>query len=202
VSVRHRAILLAICLTACGAKDEARQLAPILGSAPGEVEINVPAKLSSIEVDAVDPLGRPLRIACATCHTTKETAVLPESPSELQAFHVGLQFQHGSNRCASCHVSEPLRAPKLRLADGTELPMTEALQLCAQCHGPQYRDYKAGAHGGMQGFWDLRRGGRTRNHCVDCHDPHVPKPPQVLPAAAMRDRIPVAAPARGEEGHE
>jgi hypothetical protein len=171
----------------------------MLGSVSGEVEINVPAKLSSIELDGVDPLGNPIRVACATCHTTKETAVLPESPAELQKFHVGLQFAHGSNRCASCHVSEPRRAPMLRLADGALLPMTEALQLCAQCHGPQYRDFKAGAHGGMQGSWDLSRGSRTRNHCVDCHDPHVPKTPPVLPAPAMRDRIPVATPAHSQE---
>lgn len=194
-----RLILLVICLTACRNKDVHRELAPALGSVSGEVEINLPPKLSSIELDAVDPLGRPLRIECATCHTTKETAVLPETADELQSFHVGLKFAHGSNRCASCHVSRPLSAPMLRLADGSELAMTEALQLCAQCHGPQYRDYKAGAHGGMQGSWDLTRGGRTRNHCVDCHDPHVPKPPPVLPAAAMRDRIPVSAPVHAEE---
>lgn len=186
-------------MTACGGDDRPRKLAPTRGSVSGEVEINVPTKLTSIEVDGVDPFGRPLRVECSTCHTTKEVSVLPESADELRAFHTGLQVAHGSNRCASCHVSRPLAAPMLRLADGTELPMNDALKLCAQCHGPQYRDYKAGAHGGMQGAWDLSRGGRVRNHCVDCHDPHLPKPPQVLPAAGMRDRVPVPAPVHAEE---
>ena len=195
-------VLLSCCVIACGDEDQRRDLAPARGSVSGEVEMNIPSKLTSIEVDGVDPLGNPLRIACASCHTTKEVSVLPESASELRSFHAGLQVAHGETRCASCHVSRPFTAPMLRLADGTELPMTDALRLCAQCHGPQYRDYNAGAHGGMQGAWDLSRGNRIRNHCVDCHDPHLPKPPRVLPAAAMRDRVPVPHRVHGEEGGE
>lgn len=149
-------------------------------------------ELSSIETDQLDALGRPVRIACGSCHSLKETAELPESASDLTEFHRGLVFEHGNNRCASCHLSEPRKAPRLRLADGSVLPMTDAIQLCAQCHGPQYRDYKAGAHGGMTGSWDLSRGPRTRNHCVHCHDPHAPKIPAVMPAAKPRDRLPVA----------
>ena len=72
------------------------------------------------------------------------------------------------------------------------------MRLCAQCHGPQFRDYGKGAHGGMEGHWDLSRGGRTRNHCVDCHDPHVPAIRQVQPAGRARDRRPLQ---RQEEAH-
>jgi len=194
VSLRVLVLMLPLSATGCGPDDVPRSFASQRGSASGEVEINVPAKLYSIESDRLDPLGRPIRIACATCHSTKESAVVPQSPADLQDFHMGLAFDHGSNRCASCHVSEPRRAPELRLADGTHVPMTEAMQLCAQCHGPQYRDYKAGAHGGMSGSWDLSRGNRRRNNCVDCHDPHVPRTPAVQPAARMRDRLPVAVP--------
>jgi formate-dependent nitrite reductase cytochrome c552 subunit len=64
----------------------------------------------------------------------------------------------------------------------------EAMRLCAQCHGPQYRDYKRGSHGGMTGHWDLSRGERTRNNCVDCHDPHAPAYPGTTPVLPPRDR--------------
>lgn len=161
-------------------------------SASGSSETILPPKLTSIESGEVDALGRPVRIACATCHTLKEEARLPSSTAELTEFHVGMVFDHGSNTCGSCHTSEPRKAPGLRLADGTKLPMADAIAVCAQCHGPQYRDYQHGAHGGMNGAWDLSRGDRERNHCVDCHDPHVPRVPAVHPAPRMRDRRPLA----------
>jgi predicted CXXCH cytochrome family protein len=87
----------------------------------------------------------------------------------------------------------------LRLADGTALAFSESMQLCAQCHGPQYRDYQRGSHGGMTGYWDLRRGPRVRNHCQHCHDPHAPQFPKVLPVAEPRDRFP---PAQGNPTHD
>jgi len=154
--------------------------------------VHVPATL---ETEAVDPLGRPIRIACATCHTTREVAVMPASATDLRLFHRGLTFRHGELGCDSCHSVAPRRAPELHLANGKRVPMDEALQLCAQCHGPQFRDYGKGAHGGMNGAWDLTRGSRLRNHCVDCHDPHVPRIPAVTPAPRARDR------ARSEADH-
>ena len=75
--------------------------------------------------------------------------------------------------------------------------MREAMQLCAQCHGPQTRDYRRGSHGGMQGYWDLSRGDRVRNHCVDCHDPHAPAFPRFTPLPPPRDRFPPAPPSEG-----
>ena len=79
------------------------------------------------------------------------------------------------------------------LADGQAVPYTEVMTLCGQCHGPQTRDYAHGAHGGMNGYWDLRKGGRTRNTCINCHDPHAPAFPLVMPVLPPRDRISVPA---------
>ena len=73
----------------------------------------------------------------------------------------------------------------MRLADGRKLPFSEAQLLCAQCHGPQARDYLHGAHGGMNGYWDKARG--TRNTCTDCHDPHAPLYPAWTPVFHPRD---------------
>lgn len=192
------AVLVGLVGLGCGDRDVPRRFAPATGSARGDVEIHVPERLSSIETDEVDALGRPVRIACATCHSLKATATVPTRPADVEEVHVGLAFDHGEVSCASCHAAKAGEAPLLHLADGTPLPTTEAMRLCGQCHGPQLRDYEAGAHGGMDGHWDLTRGGRTRNHCVDCHDPHVPAPPAVSPAPRARDRVPVP---RTAEGH-
>jgi hypothetical protein len=149
--------------------------------------INKPRKLDSIESGRAAPGGIAGRVPCETCHSLREEKALPSSASELEQFHRGLRVEHGSIGCSSCHaVGNP---PSLHLANGERLAMTDALRLCAQCHGPQYRDYKHGAHGGMNGYWDLSSGGRVRNNCVDCHDPHLPKIPQVTPVRPPRDRF-------------
>ncbi len=101
--------------------------------------------------------------------------------------HAGFRFDHGDLSCAACH-SEGDRSA-LHLADGTSLPLTEAMQLCRQCHGPQSRDYDHGSHGGMRGHWDLSEGPRERNHCVSCHDPHGPAFGRFMPRPAPRDRF-------------
>jgi hypothetical protein len=107
--------------------------------------------------------------------------------SDLREFHLGLEFQHGSLSCRACHAEG--QPPQLNLADGTTLPMQDALRLCAQCHGTQFTNYRHGAHGGMNGYWDTRRGERLKNHCVDCHDPHTPAIEPVLPKPPPRDRF-------------
>ncbi|MFT7633353.1 MAG: formate-dependent nitrite reductase cytochrome c552 subunit, partial [Mariniblastus sp.] len=73
--------------------------------------------------------------------------------------------------------------------DGTKVEFTDVMTLCAQCHGPQMTDYEHGAHGGMNGHWDLNRGPQTKNNCVDCHQPHAPKFPKMQPTFKPRDRF-------------
>jgi hypothetical protein len=176
-------VLAALALCACD-RDVPRPLQPAPGAATGVETVHVPEKLTSIESKEVDALGQPLRVPCATCHSLKEPARMPERPEQLDEFHQGLQFRHGEMACVSCHQAD---APQsLHLATGTPLPMTEVVTLCSQCHGPQARDFKAGAHGGMTGHWDLSRGGRTRNNCVSCHDPHAPKYAGALPVMPPR----------------
>ncbi|WP_331106835.1 hypothetical protein [Archangium sp.] len=161
-----------LALGGCG-KDQPARFQPPPGAPTGRETIHQPAKLTSVESDQKDALGRPLRVSCESCHSLRETKPMPSRPEELTEFHQGLQFRHGELACTSCHQAREPRT--LHLATGEPLPMTEALTLCAQCHGPQHRDFKAGAHGGMTGHWDLSRGDRTRNNCVSCHDPHTPK---------------------------
>jgi formate-dependent nitrite reductase cytochrome c552 subunit len=151
------------------------------------VVIHEPPKLTSIETHETDATGRPLRVACVTCHTLRAPSPLPTQPSSLRQFHEGLTFEHGSLACASCH--DPQHPQSLHLADGTGTGMPSVMRLCSQCHGPQRRDYDHGAHGGMNGYWDLSRGPRLRNNCVDCHDPHAPKFAVASPVLPPRDRL-------------
>lgn len=173
---------------ACNRPDDPRfgASAPRASAAPAPVLIRSPEKLTSIETDELDPLGRPIRVSCASCHSQRKHDTLPASASELKEFHQNLSFEHGTLTCAQCHQAGD--ATSLHLADGRKIPMTEVMLLCGQCHGPQYRDYGKGAHGGMQGYWDRTRGGRTRNNCVDCHDPHLPRYQPGQPVLLPRDR--------------
>jgi formate-dependent nitrite reductase cytochrome c552 subunit len=173
-------------LLACKGHDRPADLRPASDAPPAPVEIHIPEKLTSVPTGKTDALGRPIRAACVTCHSLRRPDALPTSPADLDQFHVGLKFEHGELSCGSCHVIG--EQDSLRRADGATIPMRDAMSLCAQCHGPQFRDYSNGAHGGMNGHWDRSRGARVRNHCVDCHDPHVPAFQPSTPVLPPRDR--------------
>ncbi len=188
-------IAMVAALSACGTEtprpDEARARpaisnAPTVATTSYPTTVNVPAKLTSVETSAKDPLGRPVRVACVTCHSQRTTQTLPDSPSELREFHEGLTFRHGSLTCASCHV--PGRVDRLSMANGKTIDMTEVLDLCSQCHGNKRKSFDHGAHGGMLGYWDTSRGPRVRHNCVDCHDPHAPAFVGGMPVKGPRDR--------------
>lgn len=132
--------------------------------------------------------GTPETVSCSTCHSTKEPNVALASSTDLKDFHVGMKFTHGSLSCLSCHNVD--NYDELKLADGRGVSFPNVMTLCAQCHGPQYRDYQRGSHGGMTGYWDLTKGPRTRNHCVTCHDPHSPAYPKMMPVFKPLDTKP------------
>lgn len=158
------------------------------------VIVRQPETLTSIPTGQTDQLGRPTTIACATCHEGRtEEHQLPAEGGSVAGPHADLSLSHGDLSCASCH--HPDRYDQLRLADGTAVPMADAMRLCGQCHGPQRRDYDRGSHGGMRGYWDLSAGPRERNHCVDCHEPHAPAFPTFEPVFPPRDRY------LGRDGH-
>ena len=144
-----------------------------------EVHINPTPELPFVDSGKVDRDGKPIAVRCNTCHSTKEPNIQTNKGSDLKEFHQGLHFNHGTLNCTSCHNPEDYES--LRLANGTSIPFSQTIQLCTQCHGTQYRDYKNGSHGGMTGYWDLGRGSRQRNTCTDCHAPHAPDYPQVMP---------------------
>ncbi len=160
---------------------------PEFGDKRFSVTVRRPVGPPSIELTTADPQGRVGAIACTTCHSVREPNFENRTPADLDEFHLKMPMLHGSLACYSCH--NPDDTDTLRLADSTAVEYPDVMTLCAQCHGSQARDYQHGVHGGMNGYWDLSRGPRTRNNCIDCHDPHVPKFPSMQPTFKPRDRF-------------
>ncbi len=167
--------------------------------APFETLIRKPQGLPTVSTGLKDAEGKAVTVNCNTCHATKPPNSELRVGTSLTLFHQGMKGLHGNLTCISCHnPSDGYQS--LRLADGKQIAFPDVMQLCAQCHGPQFRDYQHGAHGGMTGYWDLTKGPRQRNNCIDCHDPHAPKYPQVRPSPGPQDRHLVPAHKQGA-GH-
>jgi len=116
---------------------------------------------------------------CSDCHADMD--VNPER-RELEDEHVEISemFNHASDQrwCLDCH--NPDDRDKLRLANGDLVSFEESYNLCGQCHGTIFRDWKAGIHGKRTGEWNGKKQYRL---CVHCHNPHSPrfKPIKPLP---------------------
>jgi hypothetical protein len=151
------------------------------------IEVRNPPSLGEVDTGLVDARGLPIGIPCATCHDPNDDGALTRMNDVPQGFHGGVEVSHGTLRCASCH--DPEDRTRLRLADGQTLAMDEVIELCGQCHGPKYRDFWKGSHGGGRGYWDRKKGPWIRNNCVSCHSPHAPAYPTVMPAPPPNDRF-------------
>ena len=159
-----------------------------------------PGYQPKVATGVVDYHGQAVGVACMTCHATKPPNLEAGRGGVVPAdFHQKMVYAHGGQSCLSCHNTQDYDA--LRLADGRKLAFAEAQKLCQQCHGPQARNYLNGAHGGMNGYWDKTKGGRTRNTCTDCHDPHAPKYPVWTPVFAPKDGGALQQKARDAQAH-
>lgn len=179
-------LLFLACQT--GFADPSRELGPAVPDGPRyPTSIHAPTTLGVVDTPLTDVNGTPVGVACATCHGPDPDTSW--AAREGEPFHTGVTVTHGTLGCESCH--DATDRTLLHLADGAPLDLADAITLCAQCHGPQYRDYVRGSHGGMTGYWDTRRGPRVRNHCADCHAPHAPAYAAVLPVFPPADRRPL-----------
>jgi len=195
-------LLVAFLLDGCGDEDpyvgETERAAEQSSGWQHPVHIHIPESIDGsprVATGRTDAQGRPVTVACSSCHATASAVDAVTSDQGLDRFHQGLQLAHGSLSCLSCHDAD--NYDRLHLADGRSIDYRDTMRLCAQCHGPQHRDYQNGSHGGMSGHWDRERGERRRNHCIDCHDAHAPAYPRVQPAPPPRDTSGV-----GREGHD
>ncbi|WP_144998434.1 cytochrome c3 family protein [Polystyrenella longa] len=151
------------------------------------IEIRQPSGPPVIDLGLVDDNGNPVTATCGTCHTKRKPNPETKSASELKEFHGNLKMAHGNLNCLSCHNAE--NYDSLKLANGAKVEFKNVMKLCGQCHGPQMKDYENDVHGGMNGFWDRTRGPQKKNNCIDCHHPHTPQFPHMVPTFKPKDRF-------------
>lgn len=141
-------------------------------AAPQAREIQVPAPPFS---DGIFP--------CSSCHDGKSQK--PDPKRRELAMHSEIELRHGpdSRWCLDCH--DLLDRDRLHLASGEKIEFTVSYQLCGQCHGDKFRDWRVGVHGKRTGSWN---GAKQYLLCVHCHNPHSPRfkalkpmPPPVSP---------------------
>lgn len=127
---------------------------------------------------------------CYVCHEQKNPPVLKFDaqhnvviPDEhAESIKMGHGSHNRNNLCFNCHNETNLLTFSIR--DGHELKFAESSRLCGSCHGPNYRDWEAGVHGRINGYWNRQMGEFRRLDCVNCHNPHSPRIPSRHPAPA------------------
>lgn len=126
---------------------------------------------------------------CYACHEKGKPLLIQYDENHkivIPKEHDTIAMRHGrherNNNCYNCHNEANLEL--LQPRDGRELKFAESSQLCGSCHGPTFRDWEAGVHGRVNGYWRADLGQKLRKDCVNCHDPHAPKFPGRKPAPA------------------
>lgn len=148
-------------------------VAPAFASPP-------PAKASKAEAARPDTTQEGIQVPsppltegifpCTSCHDGKSMK-LNTRRRPLVDMHGDIELHHGpaSRWCLDCH--DPADRDHLRLASGEKVAFTASYQLCGQCHGDKFRDWRVGIHGKRTGSWN---GPKQYLLCVNCHDPHSP----------------------------
>jgi hypothetical protein len=107
---------------------------------------------------------------CNDCHSLFKN-IRDESRELTQ--HTHIELSHGTNDgCLNCHDKE--NRETLTLRGESSVAFNQVEQLCAQCHGPIYRDWEKGSHGKTIGYWNAELGESIKLTCTQCHDPHSP----------------------------
>ncbi|MDQ7005918.1 MAG: cytochrome c3 family protein [Acidobacteriota bacterium] len=120
------------------------------------------------------PFSDPDIFPCSSCH---EEGDYDATRREL-GFHEEIQLNHGPRDrwCFDCH--NPEQRDVLRLSSGRTVTFEESYELCGQCHGTIFRDWKQGIHGRRRGYWN---GAKSYLLCAHCHNPHSPRPAPIKP---------------------
>jgi formate-dependent nitrite reductase cytochrome c552 subunit len=143
---------------------------------------------------------------CYACHEkgkppplrydTNQNLIVPKEHSDIVMGH----GSHGrNNNCFNCHDETNLEL--LQTRDGRSVKFSDSPLLCGSCHGPTYRDWEAGAHGRISGYWDHSLGAPERKQCVNCHNPHSPHFPSRQPAPGPHPLRPITASVEPEPNH-
>lgn len=124
------------------------------------------------------PFEDPDIFPCSECHNEDMPPDLERR--ELEYMHEEIVLRHDEEHrwCLDCHSADD--RDHLRLANGTLIPFEESFRLCGQCHGTQFRDWRAGVHGRRTGDWN---GDKQYLLCVHCHNSHQPQFQPIAPLA-------------------
>lgn len=121
-------------------------------------------------------------IECSMCH---EGFTGDLGDAALEGAHADIVFDHGRNvLCLNCH--HPENSDAYVDFGGEEIAGDNPTQLCAKCHGPHFREWNHDVHGRVNAYWDSRFGEQKKLACVQCHDPHRPRFPQMAPEPPPR----------------
>jgi len=134
----------------------------------------------NLERDNLARIGKRLNIA-----SYMERNDLSPADSVWTLVHGG-----GNLWCLNCHNDDD--RDKLVKLNGELLTFNQSQFLCGECHGPILRDWDLGIHGKTVGYWDPAQGDQeqtVRLLCVECHLPHRPAFPALLPMPAPVLRI-------------
>lgn len=103
---------------------------------------------------------------CSKCHKFRP---VEKKKRKFELAHTNIVLKHAEEQrwCLDCHDGDKLRQPNGELID-----YDKSYNLCGQCHGTIFRDWKAGIHGKRTGMWN---GEKLYRLCVSCHDPHQPR---------------------------
>ena len=159
------------------------------GDAPVEAGVTAPASLHprtqgpvQLRVEVPPPPFSEGVFPCTECHNKTD---LPANRTRrtLVDDHDDIVLKHDEEHrwCLDCHDTE--NRDRLHLASGELVPFDESYQLCGQCHGEKYRDWRAGVHGRRIGQWN---GEKKYLLCVHCHSPHQPRFKALKPQPAPR----------------
>jgi hypothetical protein len=135
---------------------------------------------ASLRVEVPPPPFSEGIFPCSECHNEKD---LPTNRTRRQLVdaHDDIILKHDEEHrwCLDCHDAD--NRDRLHLAGGQPVPFEESYQLCGQCHGEKYRDWRAGVHGRRVGQWNGPKGYLL---CVHCHSPHQPRFKPLAPKPA------------------
>jgi hypothetical protein len=125
---------------------------------------------SSEEFPVAPPPLTPGIFPCSSCHA----AMKPNTTKRELMMHSEIKLRHAPGVITWCFVChDAANRDKFHLVNGDLIDFTESYRLCGECHGTNYRDWKAGIHGKRTGYFS--GGSRMYFLCVSCHNPHDPK---------------------------
>ncbi len=144
----------------------------------GKMPPNIKLDLNDTEIKA---LAKYVGYWCNLCHGK----MLP-NPEEREIHAEGhpSSLKHGEFWCLNCHNLND--RDYLKLINGKLIPFNQSPELCGECHGQVYNEWKEEIHG--------RWVGSINNPiadviCVDCHNPHSPKFSPIEPMPTPQEKL-------------